>query len=438
MSLTEIRNNVTQLCISGILRCIRSSVTTGSNVTNTFNPMTMNLEMLRYYWALSSGIEEIANIVVHNSRRLTTDIAYEEVERIGEITGSINASATLLAQSRTLNPAVYIVSEPSMTVHSQPNHLVAWTLSEAFQILSSARRSYKRLDTFEWFNKKITLLEQALRNEMLHDIVITPSGRRRPNGSTIRAASKARIPVYQKAIEVYDLLEGIERGAEEDIRMCLSQTLIANLEYWQRLELATALEAANSLSASTGSAVHLSFPFTSDRPIASVGPFQVYWQYTIPQRSRDQLDLNELWSRQVAQGIGVKSGDSRTDVAICINNHVISLFECKYFESKSSLSQAVLDASSQIVRYCRDLHPESVPDAGLLLSRSCIVVADRDSYNETLDRFDPALSTFDRRFIYFTDINGISKSKLRYWSDQLCTDSSTRTDSSADSDILEV
>lgn len=432
MNLDEIRNHVTQLCISGILRCIRSSATKGSNVTNNFNQATMNLEMLRYYWALSSGIEEIASIVVHNSRRLTTDIAYEEVERIGEITGSINASATLLAQTRTLNPAIFVVSEPSMTVHSQPNHLVAWTLSEALHILSSTRRSYKRLDKYEWFNKKITLLEQALRNEMLHDIVITPTGRKRPNGSTIRAASKARIPVYQKAIEVYDLLEGIERGDEEVIRICLSQTLIANLEFWQRLELATAMEAANSLSASSGNAVFLSFPFSSGRPIASVGPFQIYWQYVVPQRSREQLDLNELWSRQIAQGIGIKSADSRADVAICINNNVISLFECKYFESKSSLSQAVLDASSQIVRYCRDLYPQSVPDAKLLLSKSCIVVADRDSYNETLDPSDPAMHTFDRRFIFFTDIDGIFNNKLRHWSERLCMNYST------DSALLEV
>ncbi|MEO3946211.1 hypothetical protein [Gorillibacterium sp. CAU 1737] len=385
----------------------------------------MNLEMLRYYWALSSGIEEVANVVVHSPRRLTTTITYEEFERIGEITGSINAGATMLAQIRTLNPTLFVVLEPNLTSNSQPNQLVAWLLSEAFHILLSARRSYKQLEKFDWFNKKINLIEQALRNEALHDILLTPSGKKRPNGSVLRAASKARVPIYQEAIKVYDLLEGIERGQEEAIISCLSQTLIANLEYWQRLELATAIAAADALSTASGHSVNLSFPIVSGRPVAVIGPFEVYWQYTIPQRSREQLDPTELWSRQIATSIGVKSGDSRADVAVCCNRKVVTLFECKYFESYSSLPQAVLDASGQIVRYARDLHPESDPNAVQLLNQSCIIVAHRGTYNELLDHDDPATQTFDKRFIYFTDINGLKNNKLLHWSELLNTNCST-------------
>ncbi|MGG3885937.1 hypothetical protein [Brevibacillus panacihumi] len=419
MSFEAIHEKVTDLCISGILRCLRSSTTIGKNLTNNFSLSNMNLEMLRYYWALSSGVEEIANVVVHNSRRLTTAITHEEFERVGEITGSINAGATMLAQARTLNPTLFVVLEPNITSHSEPNHLVAWTLSEAFHILLSARRLYKQLGKYDWFNKKISILEQALRNEMLHEILLTSSGRKRPNGSVLRAASKARVPVYQKAIELYDLLEGIERGLEEAIFSCLSQTLIANLEYWQRLELATAIQAANALSLLTDTPVNFSFPFTSGRPIASVGRFKIYWQFTIPQRSREQLDLTELWSRQIATGIGIKSSDSRADVAVCYDEKVVSLFECKYFESTGSLPQAVLDASSQIVRYARDLHPDSIPHAKILLSESCIVVANRGSLRENLDPLEPINQTFDKRFIYFTDINGLLNNSLQHWSKQL-------------------
>jgi|GEM_PF-1902800 len=426
-----LHDKVTRLCISGIVKCLRTATTAGAQLANYFSANSMNLEMLRYYWALSDGIEDIANIVVHAPRRLITTITYEEVERSGEITGSINAGATMLAQARTLNPTLFVVLEPNSTSHSQPNHLVAWILSEAFHILLSARRSYKQLNKFEWFNRKIILLEQALRNEAIHDILLTPSGRKRPNGSVLRAASKARVPVYQRAIEVYDLLEGIERGQEEAILSCLSQTLIADLEYWQRLELATALEAANALSTTTGIPVHFSFPIASGRPVAIVGTYEVFWQYSIPQRSREQLDRTELWSRQISTSIGVKSSDSRADVAVCCNQEVVTLFECKYFESNSSLPQAVLDASGQIVRYSCDLHPESDPKAAHLLSLSCIIVADRGAYAELLDHNDPANHTFDKRFIYFTDIDGLSNNRLLHWSETLNTNCSASLSASS-------
>lgn len=419
MNTEKLHERVTELCISGIMRCLRSATILGSDLANFFNASSLNIEMLRYYWALSSGIEEIAKTVVQSPRRLTTAITYEEFERFGEITGSINAGATMLAQARTLNPTLFIVLEPSATSHSEPNHLVAWTLSEAFQILLSARRSYKQLDKYEWFNQRITLLEQALRNEMLHEILLASSGRKRPNGSVLRAASKARVPVYQKAIEVYDLLEGIERGQEEAILTCLSQTLIANLEYWQQLELATAFGAANALSSVTGLPVNLTFPIESGRPVATIGDYEIYWQYTINQRSRDQLDPTELWSRQIALGIGFKPSDSRADVVVRFSQKVVTVFECKYFESVSSLPQAVLDASNQIVRYARDLHPESDPLATQLLGMSCIVVAARGSYDEKVNHDDPINHTFDKRFIYFTDIEGLSANKLFQWSEQL-------------------
>lgn len=419
MNIKDIHDKVTRLCTDGILRCLRSNPITDPNLTYDYITYPMNLEMLRFYWALSYDIEKIANIIVHNPRRLTTTITFEETEKNGEITGSINASSTILAQLRTLNPTLFVVLEPSTTVHSLPNYLVAWILSEAFHILLSARRIYKKLNKYEWFNKKLSLLEQALRNEILQDIMLSSTGRKRPNGAVLRAASKARVPIYLYAIEVFELLEGIERGKEEAIKYCLSQTLIANLEYWQRLELATALEAAKALSTITGNPVRISFPFEAGQPVASIGRFDIYWQYAVPQRFREQLDMTELWSRQIATGIGVKSSDSRADVVVCYNSKVVSLFECKYFESESSLSQSVLDASNQLAKYARDIYPDSIPQATNLLSKSCIVVAYRGALSEQLDPLNPICQTFEKRFVYFTDIDGLNNNSLLCWAKQL-------------------
>lgn len=418
MNIDKLHDSLTELCISGILRCLKSRTTLGISIPAGFSK-SLNLEMLRFYWALCSDIEELAQFVVHNPRRLTTAIVYEEVERSGEISGSINAGATLMAQARTLNPTLFVVLEPTVTVHSEPNHLVAWTLSEALHILLSARRFYKNLDQYTWFNSKVSILEQALRHDTLQDVMFTATGKKRPTGSAIRAASKARVPIYQKAIEVFDLLEKIERGLEEAVATCLSQTLIAQLEYWQQLELATAIEAAYALSVSTNKPVSLSFPIIAGRPVAEVGPFEIYWQYTIPHRSREQLDITELWSRQVAAGIGIKAFDSRADVVICYHGNVVSIFECKYFESRSSLPQAVLDASNQIVRYARDVHPESIPQAKAILARNCIVVADRDSLYEKMNPPESSSEPFNQRFIYFTDINGLKEHSLEKWANQL-------------------
>jgi len=419
MSIERLHHTLSNLCVSGILRCLKSKMTTGVHVSYVRIADSLNLEMLRFYWAISKGVEELAQFVVHQPRRLTTAITYEEFERVGEITGSINAGATLLAQARTLNPTLFVVLEPNTTVHSEPNHLVAWTLSEALHILLSSRRLYKILNDYDWFNSKMTLLEQALRHNMLQDIMLTHAGRKRPTGSAIRAASKSRIPVYQKAIETFDLLEGIEGGREEAITTCLSQTLVAELEHWQQLELATAIEASYALSTSCNIPVTLQFPIVTGRPVATVGQFEVYWQYTIPHRSREQLDITELWSRQIASGIGVKPSDSRADVVVCYNGNIVSIFECKYFESISSLPQAILDASSQIVRYSRDVNPDSVPQAKALLNTNCIVVAERGSLEEKLEPQAPLALPFDQRFIYFTDVDGLGEHSLAQWASQL-------------------
>jgi hypothetical protein len=416
MNTQELRHLVTDLCLHGIIRCLKENANQGEYQFYRGISNTLNLEILRYYWALSDDIEEVASTVLESPRRLTTAITYDEVERFGEITGSINAGATVLAQARTLNPTLFVVLEPNSTAHSEPNQLVAWILSEALHILLSARRVYKPLNRFEWFHNKLSLLENAMRNEMLRDIISTSTGRKRPTQAVLRAASKARVPIYQVAIQAFDLLENIEKGQEEAIMKCLSQTLIASLEYWQRLELATALQAAQALSVRLKEPVQLSFPFVAGRPIAKIGCFQVYWQYSVPQRPDEKLELTERWAREIAKTIGVNTSDSRADIAICLNDQVISIFECKYFESRSSAAQAIVDASIQLSRYARDLFPDSVSEAEELIANSGIIVAQRYSYGAT--SFEEETGTY-HRLICFLDIEGLKNNALWNWADQL-------------------
>lgn len=408
MNVEDIRERVTDLSLSGILRCLRVNTKTGLQV-RIQDTRNLNYELLRFYWALSRGIEDLAMTVVQHPRRLTTAIAFEEVERVGEITGSLNAGASAIAQSLTQNPALFIMLEPNVTAVSEPNHLVAWVLSEALNVLLSARRFQRTLEQYDWINHRISLLEQSLRNEILSEVMVGQGGRRMPGVAALRAAAKARIPVYQKAIEMYDLIESIEDGQIDAIQTLISNTITADLEDWQKLELATALMVADSLGSCLGSTVILDFPFVSGRPVAKVGPFTIYWQYSITRRSVEQMDLTERWASEIASSLGVRGSDARSDVTVCHEDKVVALFECKYFESLSSVTQAIVDASTQIVRYARDLNPESISNARKLIDQSWIIVADRATYSDVTVPYQNYKST------YFTDIKGLDSNALRCW-----------------------
>jgi hypothetical protein len=413
----DFRSKVSYLCVEGVLNCIRANTTTGNNYPFTEICNSINMEVLRYYWALTNDIEELAKIVSNSPRRLTTSLTYEEVERRGEITGSINAAATFLAQARTLDPTIFIVNEPNMTYQSESNFLVAWVLKEALDILMSAKRLYKKLNKLDWYNSKISLLEQALRNEILKELLLSPLGNKRPSNSAVRSASKSRVPVYQLAVRLYNLLEQIESGDEGAITSCLEQTLVADLDYWQRLELGVALKATTALSSVTNQPILLRFPFISGKAISEVGQFSVYWQYTIPQRPLNKLDTSEKWTREVAASIGVNISDSRADVAITFENKVVSLFECKYFESESAVAQAVLDASSQLVRYSRDLHPSNISFAETLLTHCSIILATRNKYQSIITN-NNSLSNGERK-VYFLDIDDLLNNSLGTWAKEL-------------------
>jgi hypothetical protein len=418
MVVDNVRTQVSELCVDGVLNCLKEKTTMGNGYPFSSISLKINSEVMRYYWALTQGIEDVANTVIRNPRRMTSGISYEQVERKGVITGSLNASATLLAQARNLDPTLFVVNEPNLTYQSEPNHIVAWTLKEAFDILLSARRLYNDLDKLPWFNYKISLLENSLRNDVLKEVLLSPLGKKKPNRFTLRAAAKSRVVLYQKAISMYDLLEGVETGDDEAIRLCLNQTLVADLEYWQQLELGTGLKAATAISRTIDEPVRLRFPFAMGEPIAEVGSYKIYWQYSISQRPLDKLGVNEKWVREIADNIGIALSDSRADVVVCHNDIVRCVFECKYSESDTPPAQAVVDASSQLVRYARDLNRDSIADAEKFLEKCFIVVADCNKYRP-IHSIAITSSSGSKRNIYFSDIKNIKNNSLEIWAQEL-------------------
>jgi hypothetical protein len=414
----SIRKQVTELCIDGVLNCVREKTTIGCKYPFSLISSKINLEAMRYYWALTEGIEIIANTIIRNPRRMISGVYYEQVERKGEITGSLNASSTVIAQARTLDPTIFVINEPNLTYQSEPNHLVAWTLREAFEILLSARRVWSNLSKLSWFNRKMLLLERALRNAILQEVLVSPLGKMKPDRSTLRVAAKSRVAIYQKTIEMYDTLKRIEDGDEEAITSCLSETLVADLEHWQRLELGTGLKAATAISRIIDEPVELRFPFVTGHPIAEVGPYKLFWQYAIPQRPIDKLEVNEKWVRQIADTVGITLSDSRADIVVSHGEIVECIFECKYSESDAPPTQAVVDAASQLVRYARDLNPDSILDAQRLLEKCVIVVADCNIYEPIHSPRGAGLTRLKRN-IYFSDAKNIRNNSLKAWAEEL-------------------
>lgn len=415
----EIRKQVSELCVDAIINCIREKTIWGSKYP--FSKINTNInnevEIMRYYWALTEDIEEIAKKIIKNARKLTHGIAYVEIMKRGEITGAINAGATMIAQARMLDPTIFVINEPNSTFQSEPNHLVAWLLKEAFNILLTARRVYPTLDGFEWFQDKLFFLEKALKNDILREILLSPLGKRKPSKSAIRLASKSRVALYQKALNAYNMLDRIERKEDLAIRECLEHSLIADLDYWQQLELGVGVKAASAISDIIEEPISFNFPFRPGEPIAQIGNFQVFWQYTIPQRPCDKLDLNEKWTKEIANGLGIKTPNSRADIVVVCESREVCVFECKYSESEEVPTQIIVEAISQLVRYVRDLNQDSIENAKKLLNYCFIVVANCNKHSP-INSISTGLCGVKSN-VYFSDIKNIRGNSLRKWAEEL-------------------
>ena len=117
----NLRSKVSELCVDGVLSCIKESVVMGYNYPLQSIGGNISPDVLRYYWALAQGVEDIANTIILSPRRMTSTIDFELVERRGVISGALDASATILTQMRTLDPTLFVVNEPRQTVFSHDN-----------------------------------------------------------------------------------------------------------------------------------------------------------------------------------------------------------------------------------------------------------------------------------------------------------------------------
>jgi hypothetical protein len=148
------------------------------------------------------------------------------------------------------------------------------------------------------------------------------------------------------------------------------------LEDWQKFELVVALKLADKLSAAVGEELVLRpIQQGSDRPIATFGQYDVYWQSRTRYQMFPDPEPSEVVTQGILQSYGIPVGADRPDIVICdrVQEIVVAIAEAKFSKSVSSWKDAFRDATAQLVRYSR-LYEHRVPQ-GELLRRSVIAVA---------------------------------------------------------------
>ena len=396
------------LCLEALLRCLRQDVRHGLGLSKHPRTLLGQTQILRFHWAASDLMADVVEGVVHNPRGLSARLDYVEAETQGEIVGSVSAAASAILQQRTQNPCLFIVNQPISTEVSPLNHLLQWCISQAHQTLVDVRHQHSSAHIeLAWLNERIALMETALRNTSLQDIATSSMGRQRPGAESIRSAAKTRRPLYKLTLRAFRLLQSLERHEEQSVRDLLSTSVIAKLAEWQKVELAAALGITNALGEAIGVAPSLAFPIVPSAPLATVGPFRIFWQYSTKVRHEDQLDQSELMARRLVEHAGLSTAAGRADIAVQHETGaVMALVECKHFQSLSSLTNAVQEAASQIVSYARDQHSEDFAAAEGLLSRSIIFLTSRSTLNASVHRPAP---------VSFLSLDDLDSAALLQW-----------------------
>jgi hypothetical protein len=398
-------------CLSALLRCHRNLQGQGWQ-SQTPRAMIEDREELLLRWALSDNLRRIAEHVAARPRDIRSAIAFETQTYSGHIPGSVDARATLYEQELTGDPTLFVVSEPSVSPLTRRNHVLAWVLREAESLILSAMRRHKLGPDQEWIHSRAALVEQATRSKLLREVMLSPSGRRRPGGAEIRDARKSLSPLYRMAADAMLAFESIERFEPEAIKALLSSTLMAPLEDWQKLELSAGLAMGEALAAACGAPLRWKGSIAGGSEIATVGRYRIHWQKALPKRPAAQLDSSEIMVRNAAEALDAGLGMARADISVIdsVTGALISHFECKWFGSPNSANSAITDAIEQLVRYCRDSRPESVDEAELLLVDCVAVISGLSGFEASLDGAKP---------VGLTDFAGLANGNLMHLAERL-------------------
>jgi hypothetical protein len=277
----------------------------------------------------------------------------------------------------TGDPSAFVVAESFDTYLSGPNRVLAVTLADAWHVLDAGSRDSAVIGRAA--ASQMLLLESALRVAGVRGVLAASGGRRRITPYERRQTAKMRAYIYRLASMAASLLEGVQVLDASSLGELFGHALLPSLEMWRRFELACVLEVAFSLSKASGRPIALDIAFSPGKPVAVVGPLQIFWQYAVRPRIRSDLDEGEKMARDLAASLSVDPGTRRADIAIENDGTLVALVECKWFSSEGDARPATADACDQLVAYARDHVALHGGNAGTLLSDSVVALASRGS-----------------------------------------------------------
>lgn len=368
--------NLDEICLRGLLRWVGTGIPSpylGKVETLRYE----DLDALRMWWALSEPLGNLASRLVEKQREVSPSLGDFTREVSGELPGPADATASMLLQTITCDPAAFVVIETSSTWFSGPNRVLAKTLETA-QMALRAGALHARGGLFDQnANKRLALLDSALKVAPIRELLSTPAGRSRIVAYERRQASKARSPLYKQSWICATALSNIEAFEVDAIKALLASDLLPGMEVWRKFELAMILEVAEALSGATGAPITLDASFAAGRPAAIVGDFELRWQRAMPKRPTEILDPGEILAGELAHSLGVSKGTARADITIEKRGRILSIIECKWFSSIDSAPSAILEATNQLGGYARDVAHAQGENHTDILARSIVALAHR-------------------------------------------------------------
>lgn len=331
--------------------------------------------MLRLHWAVSPVVKELVTYVLEHRQEIQTVLSSNVRVEDGILRGRLDALATVRARQLTGLKTTIVGHEPCRSYASGPNRVLGWVLGQAWMLASRfSTMSFDSPGYRDAIDETLERMEQSRRLQGVSQIISDPLAQKRPSGSALLEASRSRRVLYQKATLAYRNLLAIELGDPDAIGRMLKETLLGPLETWRRFELAMGYSVAEALADATGKRLSLNLLIGDERRIiASVGPFDLFWQATTLYHKPAPLEPSEVVTKDILSAFGFRPSSDRPDLVVVDRSkeQVVSIIEVKYLTGEDG-SDRVRSAVAQLVRYARGYR--ALEECGPLLEKSIIAL----------------------------------------------------------------
>ena len=344
-------------------------------------------------WAMSNGIDEIAQTAIGRHWRMYQSETVESTIKFGQISGLIDARETLLQQHLTADLSLFVVNEVVPTKASlDQRKVVAWALKVACDQISKAlHKDQCHGKPRHFLEERLVVQKAALAMPVLRGALSGRLGVFLPSEAAINNARRSKVGLHSKAGDALRIYQGLLRLAPFAVRRIVSESVINRLKSKDLFALAGGLAMAEALSISSGHPIKWNSSMASDLVMATVGPFSVRWH--------KPTNLNAD-----AEQATVSINDTQTGARI-------SFIQCAFSVGEAFENEAIRVATESLVAICRR-ESQKGPQFVETPLANCAVIMRR------LFNFQPAAPKSDQLTI--TEFSEMSRGRLLPLARRVC------------------